>query len=69
MIEIFKTNIPGTAQAILLIEWLKKQLPGTYINVDLDDCDRILRVQADSIQTEQIEALVNDYGFYCKALD
>ncbi len=43
-IEVFRTNIKSSHQAIYLIEEMRIAFPCYRVNVDLDDCDKILRV-------------------------
>jgi len=45
MVEIFKTNVPAAEQARILIRQLKQLFPDSRVNFDLDDCDRILRIE------------------------
>jgi hypothetical protein len=44
MIEVFKTNICQSEDADAVIDGLSKDLPGSRINIDLHDCDKILRI-------------------------
>jgi len=68
MIEIFKTDVqqPGTAN--LLISKLMLLFPGSRINFDLDDCDRVLRVEGQNICCEKIRALLRSSGYSCQEL-
>jgi hypothetical protein len=52
-IEVFKTNITNSQQAKCLIEAIRIAFPCYSVNVDLDDCDKILRVVSatEDIQT------------------
>lgn len=44
-VEVFKTNVQQQRQAAWLLGLLNRQFPLCRINFDLDDCDRILRVE------------------------
>ena len=46
MIEVFKTNIQSQYEAKVILEELNFQFPDYAINFDLEDCDKILRVEA-----------------------
>ncbi|MCM5663055.1 Kazal-type serine protease inhibitor family protein [Galbibacter mesophilus] len=46
MIEVFKTNINLEKDALFIEQQLKKAFPGCIIDFDLEDCDRILRVES-----------------------
>ncbi len=43
--------------------------PHYKINFDLDDCDRILRVDAPMICIEKIISLLQSHGYQCEVLD
>jgi hypothetical protein len=45
-IEIFKTNISDRRHAAVVIQALQRACPGHTVNVDLEDCDKILRIKS-----------------------
>jgi len=49
MVEIFKTNVSNKKLAGRILRALQKQLPAFAFNFDLEDCDRILRAQGESV--------------------
>ena len=67
-ILVFKTNLINTDHINhvmpvlnlhpLIIEW----------NVDLHDCDKILRVVAENIPAVEVEKILYDAGYVCEAL-
>ncbi len=69
MIEIFKTNVEQHTDAGSIIGWLQLHLPGTRINFDLWDCDKILRVEGRDFEPQRIVALVKAKGFECSLLE
>jgi SAM-dependent methyltransferase len=68
MIEIFKTDITDKKLADKLREALKKEFADYTINFDLDDQDRILRVEAEFINSEKIIETALYLGFSCKII-
>ena len=46
MIEVFKTNVQTKDQATMLVASIRKAFVDHQANFDLDDCDKILRVQS-----------------------
>ena len=52
MVEVFKTNVEEIVQAKKIIELLLEHFPGNRINFDLHDCDKILRVEGKSLESE-----------------
>ena len=69
MIEVFKTNVQKVSQANRLIALLRQYFPGSKINFDLKDCDRILRIEGVNFMVEKVMMLVNERGFVCKVLE
>ncbi|PTR00030.1 hypothetical protein C8P68_102861 [Mucilaginibacter yixingensis] len=68
-VEIFKTNVcePRTGQR--LIKKLLRHYPEARINFDLEDCDRVLRVEGRLLSSEQIAATLQNEGFECEVLN
>jgi len=69
MIEVFKTDVQERAQAANLLALLREQFPASRINFDLDDCDRILRVEGHDFNPEDLISTLQQNGFYCEVLE
>jgi hypothetical protein len=69
MVEVFKTNVQKDKQAKSLVNLLYLHFPNSKINFDLDDCDKILRVEGRDIAAVKVMELVKQNGFYCTALE
>lgn len=69
MIEVFKTNIQKVSQARKLIALLLQHFPGSKINIDLHDCDKVLRIEGTHFLPGKIMTLVKEKGFICNTLD
>jgi hypothetical protein len=69
MVEAFKTNVQKKAQSKMLLCILSEAFPSFKINIDLSDCDKVLRVEGDNMETYKIMILVKEYGFKCEILD
>lgn len=67
-VEIFATNVQEVSQAKDLMNILLKIFPEYSINFDLEDCDRILRVESDSINSKEIILLLTAKNFRCEIL-
>lgn len=70
MIEIFKTNVTKKSASKRVKSKLLEVIPAAAIHFDLDDCDRILRVQNEkqNFDTRQVIDLVGAMGFDCEVL-
>jgi hypothetical protein len=69
MIEVFKTNVQEFSEAQKLVALLLRHFPNSKINFDLDDCDKVLRVEGNNLRIEKVMTLVMQKGFLCKVLD
>jgi len=68
IVEVFKTNVEEVELSEMLIQQLVGQFPDSQINFDMDDCDRILRVEARTIAPEKIINILNSNGYSCEVL-
>ena len=68
MIEVFKTNVEQPEHSEMLIDQIINEIPNSQINFDLEDCDKILRIEAERISNETIISLLNQNGFHAEVL-
>lgn len=68
-VEVFKTNVPTPQQAQAVLSGLCLFFPDHGINFDLEDCDRILRVEGEGVDVERILLLMASYGWECSVLE
>lgn len=69
MVEVFKTDVQYTGQAARIVKELSVRLPGHKINFDLDDCDRILRIEGDSVHPEAVITWLQTWRCNCTVLE
>lgn len=69
MIEVFKTTVLEKRDSLHLIEKLSAVLPGACIHFDLEDCDKVLRIETEVIHVAPIIELLNAHGFACDILE
>ncbi len=68
-ILVFKTNVT-TKKKVSKVSALLTSFPSIQQwNVDLDDCDKVLRVVATDLQPGSVETLLHTAGFNCQELD
>jgi hypothetical protein len=68
MVAVFRTNVACDSQAHWLSAQLR-QIPNLHrITFDLDDCDKILRIEGNPIPADGIIALLSGAGFLCTPL-
>ena len=71
MIEVFKTNVHDKVTAEHIIETISLQFPEVFINFDLEDHDRILRIESegDALPVGDVITLMNTKGYECEVLE
>ena len=65
---VFKTNIEDTKQVKYLLPYLKALDGIVKWNVDLNDCDKILRVETEYLQPFAVVNILANAGYYCAEL-
>ncbi len=68
MIFVFKTNVKLKNQAKMLKPHIDNLLPYAKWNFDLDDCDKILRIDCDIDIVLPIITLLQNHHFNCEEL-
>lgn len=58
MVEVFKTNVHNPDAAKQIIKNLTKLSSRYKANFDLEDCDKILRVEAQNITKTDIDKVI-----------
>jgi hypothetical protein len=69
MIEVFKTDVCDERKSGILLKTLREHFPGSRINFDLDDCDKILRAEGKDFLSAKIIELLQEEGHRCEVLD
>jgi len=69
MVEVFKTNVHKEDEAARLLNALGQYFPCFRSNFDLDDCDRIPRVEGQDIMPGKIMEVLHANGFHCSVLE
>lgn len=69
MVEVYKTNVQYRETAEKIVSELMEVFPGSQINFDLDDCDKILRVESERDIFSKAAEILTKKGFLCEALE
>lgn len=67
-ILVFKTNISNSDHIGKVTLRLNHHPYILEWNVDLHDCDKILRVVAQNLPAKEVEQLIFNAGYYCREL-
>lgn len=69
MVEVFKTSVSEKKEAEEVLKQLYTEFPGSSINFDLEDCDRILRIEsAFQVSAEKVSILLQKMNHSCEPL-
>lgn len=69
MIGIFKTNIGNLEERRQMIQAIASSFPVGSCHVDLDDCDKVLRIADLQVAEDIIVEFVQKQGFECAVLE
>lgn len=69
IVEVFKTNVQKESDRDYVIAIIQNQFPDYKINFDLEDCDKILRVEGIDLQCDNIMDYVRCLGYTCVRLE
>lgn len=69
MIGIFKTDIATKEDRSNIIHAIRNHFEIGQCHVDIEDCDRVLRITDLKVQENEVIDFVQQQGFYCAILD
>lgn len=70
MVEVFKTDVKDRRHADMLISRIRQTFSGYRANFDLEDCDKILRIECTtgSVQASLVVRLLKESGYTAEIL-
>lgn len=68
MVAVFRTSLQTKQDVIKLAHCFNSLPEFTGWNVDLEDCDNVLRLEGKWIDVDKVQALVRQAGFKCEEL-
>jgi hypothetical protein len=68
IVEVFKTNVHDMEISKKLVRQLLDRFPDNLVNFDMEDCDKVLRVEGRTIIPEKIIEILNANGYCCEVL-
>ncbi|MBO9586742.1 MAG: hypothetical protein J7574_21460 [Flavobacterium sp.] len=69
IVEVFKTNVQKESDRDYIMAEMQNQFPAYKVNFDLEDCDKILRVEGLDLKYENVINQVNGLGYTCVRLE
>lgn len=68
IVEIFRTDVMTGEEANKMTHTIRACYPGHKINFDLEDSDKIFRMEGEQFIPENVASIFNEHGFMCKLL-
>jgi hypothetical protein len=68
MVYVYKTSVKSNDDINLLKPQLMEQIGKSNWNFDLEDCDKILRLEIDKEKKFEIIKILQEFGFDCEEL-
>ena len=68
-ILVFKTNVTSKKKVSMVAPLLTSFQTIHQWNFDLDDCDKVLRIEAAGLNPGSVERLLHNAGFNCQELE
>jgi len=71
IVKVFKTDVQDRPASRHIIRLIQRAFSHYRINFDLDDCDRILRIESQQgpIEEAEIQLLIARCGHWCEPLE
>ncbi|MDX1642669.1 MAG: hypothetical protein R3220_13285 [Balneolaceae bacterium] len=68
-IEVYKTNVNKLSSASVILEEIRQTHPNSDPSFDLEDCDKVLRVEDSSgVDNSVIQEIIRSHGFQIDTL-
>ncbi|MEX0723568.1 MAG: hypothetical protein WD053_06815 [Gracilimonas sp.] len=64
MIKVYKTDVEQTPHTQRIMEEIRTLIPGSDPSFDLEDCDKVLRIEhfSGKIKEQDIREILTNYG-------
>jgi len=69
MVSVFKTDVSNNEDAAIVTVNIASSYPSAKVTFDLDDCDRVLRIEGRDVSENEILNICSALGFSCETLD
>ena len=66
---VFKTNLTDNTRVKDIESYLDVDPRIQRWNVDLKDCDNILRIESNGVAVTEVEKILFNAGYYCEELE
>lgn len=65
MVSVYKTNVDEHSEATSILDAIREKVPGSDPSFDLEDCDKVLRVEncTGQINDQDIREVLQEHGY------
>lgn len=65
MVSVYKTNVEEHSEATSILDAIRQKVPGSDPIFNLEDCDKVLRVEncTDQINDQDILEVLQEHGY------
>jgi tRNA G26 N,N-dimethylase Trm1 len=64
MVKVFKTSVKTKKQAREILSVIAETFPDASASFDLEDCDKILRIESGAVSSEPVIQIISKAGFF-----
>ena len=68
MVEVFQTDVSTPTQATKALMLLRPHFPCARLTIDLEDCDRVLRIEAEHVSISLVVSVLAEGGIHSQVL-
>lgn len=69
-VKVYKTNVKDPSKADSILDEIRYKLPGSDPSFDLDDCDKVLRIEfaTQSTKDHELDLIFEHFGNHLEPL-
>lgn len=69
-IAVYKTDVTDRSKAKTIVDAIHRQCPDCEASFDLEDCDKVLRVESKNgkVEESEIRDIFKNYGYQLESL-
>lgn len=68
-VEVFTTDIDNEREAAIIAALLSMQFPNCRITFDLEDREKVLRIEGQNVVPDKVISLVRQNGYDCNVME
>lgn len=69
MVEVFRTNVTDPLDSQRVLRALHTHFPFGILSFDLEDCDKVLRIEDQQVCADTTVSVLEKLGYFCEVLE